>query len=72
MLLFGSSRSLFCRGDMCDMGVMHLQGPQVFVVRSGTGQAYLRNPPSDNQPAILHKDIKLRAGSESLHSFVLP
>ena len=51
---------------------MHLQGPQIFVVRSGTGQAYLRNPPGDNQPAILHKDIKLKAGSESLHGYVIP
>ncbi|CAK0769933.1 hypothetical protein CVIRNUC_003717 [Coccomyxa viridis] len=38
-------------------------GPQVFVVRAGTGQAYLRNPPSDNLSSILHKDIKLHTGS---------
>ena len=42
----------------------HTQGPQVFVVRAGTGQAYLRNPPSDNLSSVLHKDIKLHTGSE--------
>ena len=47
-----------------------MQGPQVFVVRAGTGQAYLRNPPSDNLSSILHKDIKLHTGSESLASLL--
>ena len=46
------------------------QGPQVFVVRAGTGQAYLRNPPSDNLSSVLHKDIKLHTGSESLASLL--
>ena len=41
-----------------------MQGPQIFVVRSGTGQAYLRNPPSDGQSKILQKTIMLKTGSE--------
>ncbi|CAL5220012.1 g1957 [Coccomyxa viridis] len=39
------------------------QGPQIFVVRSGTGQAYLRNPPSDAQSKVLQKTILLKTGS---------
>ena len=43
-----------------------VQGPQIFVVRSGTGQAYLRNPPSDAQSKVLQKTILLKTGSEPL------
>lgn len=43
-----------------------MQGPQIFVVRSGTGQAYLRNPPSDAQSKVLQKTILLKTGSEAL------
>lgn len=48
------------------MALACMQGPQIFVVRSGTGQAYLRNPPGPDHANILQKDIMLKTGSESL------